>query len=265
MLRIGFVCPTYQADQFDAYTRLALESFFGTTPGGVAIVVDDGSKSWTQKYEESLREIAQAHEHSDIHFLHFRDPGGLTRSWNAGLEIAHKQKLDYAIAGNNDVIFTAKWYEGMVHALANGYSLVGPLSNAPGITAKGKQEVDRYLSKFVLTDDRDKLDAMAAELHSKNLGKILESPINGFFQMASMQSWRQGMFDGGNYYRPVNKYTSKGRRNPTPLMTLNEDELQHRWTKKKMKSAIVLSTFVFHYRAVSRGHKYKRGKWYRQK
>ena len=82
--------------------------------------------------------------------------------------------------------------------------------------------------------------------------------------MATMNAWRKGKFDAQNYYRPVNTHTSKGKKNPTPLMTLNEDELQSRWTAKGMKSAIALSTFIFHYRAVSRGDKYKMGKWYRK-
>jgi glycosyltransferase involved in cell wall biosynthesis len=265
MLRIGFICPVYDAVAFDAYTRAALISFFDTTPGGVALVVDDGSTSWTPAYEQSLRELVCGYDHAEIHFKHFPQRGGLTRSWNAGLAMADAMGLDYAIAGNNDVIFTAKWYEGLLHALTNGYALTGPLSNAPGITAKGKQEVQRYLSRFVLTDDRDKLDTIAAELHEKHLGKVVESSVNGFFQMASMDAWRQGKFDDRHYYKPKNTHTSKGRRNPTPLMTLNEDELQGRWARKKMRSAIALGSFVFHYRAVSRGDKYKRGKWYRQK
>jgi glycosyltransferase involved in cell wall biosynthesis len=265
VLRIGFICPTYAAKRLDSYTRLALLSFFETTPGGVAIVVDDGSAAWSEEYEQSLRDIADNYGHGAIHFHHFPKAGGLTRSWNYGLHKAAKLDLDYAIAGNNDVVFTAKWYEGMVHALANGYSLVGPLSNAPGITAKGQQELVRYLPHFSLTDDRLLLDKAADELNRNRLGTVVDSQVNGFFQMATMGEWKRGMFDDNNFYRPKNTHTSRGRRNPTPLMTLNEDELQGRWGRKGMKSAIVLSSFIFHYRAVSRGEKYKRGSWYRQK
>ena len=42
-MKIGFICPTYNARALDSYTRVALESFYDTTPGGVAIVVDDAS------------------------------------------------------------------------------------------------------------------------------------------------------------------------------------------------------------------------------
>jgi glycosyltransferase involved in cell wall biosynthesis len=264
MLRIGFVCPIYDAMNFDSYTRLSLESFFATTPNGVALVVDDGSAGWSDNYVKSLKDYVNVYPGTDLHAIHFPKNGGLTRSWNAGLAKADELQLDYAIAGNNDVIFTEKWYEGMVHALANGYSLVGPLSNAPGITAAGKQEINRYVNSYRLTDNIDELNKTAKQLHEQNLGKVIESKVNGFFQMATMAAWRKGKYDAKHYYRPVNTHTAKGRKNPTPLMTLNEDELQSRWAAKGMKSVISLSTFIFHYRAVSRGDKYKMGKWYRK-
>ena len=259
MIRIGFICPTYNAIELDKYTRLALSSFFETTPNGVSIVVDDGSKGWTNDYVQSLAIYGKHNE-----FIHFDSSGGLTRSWNAGLQKAFELNLDYVIAGNNDIVFTNKWYEGLLHALTNGFSLAGPLSNAPGTTAEGKQEIDRYTDKFKLTDDRELLNIIAEDVYNKNLGKVINSKVNGFFQIASMESWVKGKYDKQHYYKPYNKFTSKGYINKTPTMTLNEDELQSRWDKKNMKSAISLSSFIFHYRAVSRGDKYKKGKWYRK-
>jgi glycosyltransferase involved in cell wall biosynthesis len=267
MLKIGFICPIYDALNFANYTQVSLESFFRTTPNGVAIVVDDGSAKWDSYYVKLVQNCVKFSEKSpnpNLHVIHFPANGGLTRSWNAGLDKADRLNLDYAIAGNNDIIFTDRWYEGMVHALANGYSIVGPLSNAPGITANGKQEVSKYVKNYKLTDDEKELNTVAKQLHTANLGKVVESKINGFFQMATLESWRKGKFDAEHYYKPVNTHTSKGKKNATPLMTLNEDELQARWSRKGMKSAISLSTFIFHYRAVSRGDKYKMGKWYRQ-
>lgn len=265
MTAIGFICPTYKARELDAYTRISLASFFATTPSAVAIVVDDGSASWNTEYEQSLRQLTNQYSDASIKFIHFDKNGGLTRSWNAGLTLAEKLKLDYVIAGNNDIIFTTNWYSGMIHALNNGYHLVGPLSNAPGITAKGAQQIERYISNFKVTDDIDKLNSYAVELYQANYGSVIEKPINGFFQLAAMSSWVAGKYDSVHFYRPLNPYTSKGLRNYTPLMTLNEDELQKRWRTLGMRSAIALSSFIFHYRAVTRGDKYKRGQWYRLK
>ncbi len=264
-LRVGFVCPTWRAGLTAGYTEAALQTFFETTPNGVAIVVDDGSPNWNSSgLQSKFASLAPTAE--SIHFYHFSNEYGLTRSWNKGLSIAHELQLDYAIAGNNDVLFTAGWANGMLHALDNGFTMVGPLSNAPGITAKGKQEVSKYLPwKYQVSDDADYLSNCARVLHQENLGKVICSPVNGFFQMCKLSGWRGNMVDKVNYYNPVNKFTSKGMKNPTPTMTLNEDEWQGRARRKGLKSAIVLSSFIFHYRAVSRGDKYKRGQWYRKK
>ena len=47
-------------------------------------------------------------------------------------------------------------------------------------------------------------------------------------------------------------------------MTLQEYELQGRWHAAGLRSGVVLSSFVFHYRAVSRGEKkFGKGQTYR--
>jgi len=262
MKRIGYICPTYKAKQFDSYTRSALQSFAATTPGGVAVIVDDGSVGW-DSYEQTLKSFLKLLP-IEYEIFHFPKTGGLTRSWNKGLSICEEKKLDYAIASNNDVLFTNKWWMGVVHALECGFHMVGPLSNAAGITAKGKQDVWRYVKNFKLDDDFKYLDNVSKNLRDNYLGQVVRTPINGFFQMAKMSTWKAGKYDKNNFYRPVNVRNSKGKLNPTPLMTLNEDELQGRWIKKEMHSCVALSSFIFHYRAVTRGDGYKKGKWYRK-
>jgi glycosyltransferase involved in cell wall biosynthesis len=262
MTKIGYICPTYNAKQLDSYTRTALYSFAATTPGGVAVIVDDGTPGW-DSYDQELRSFVKSFD-LPVEIFHYSDNGGLTRSWNQGLRICERLGVDYAIASNNDIIFTDKWWMGLVHALDNGYHMAGPLSNAAGVTAKGKQDVWNYYDDYKLTDDVDYLNDVSKALIDENLGKVVSSPVNGFFQMAKMDSWKAGMYDNKSFYRPVNLYTSKGYKNKTPLMTLNEDELQGRWARKNMRSCVCLSSFVFHYRAVTRGNKYKRGKWYRK-
>ena len=264
VLKIGFICPVYNATAFASYTQKALKSFFDTTPNGVAIVVNDGSAGWNDDYEQSLLKLADSYPIVSLYILKFYTSGGLTRSWNAGLAKAAELNLDYVIAGNNDIIFSAGWHEGMTYALANGYSLVGPVSNAPGVTAKGRQNVETYIPNYKLTDDSIEIEQVATQLKQMHSNKILERNINGFFLMATLKAWEAGKFDEHHFFRPKNKYYVYGRLNPTPMMTGNEDELQGRWAKKGMKSGVVLSTFIFHYRSVSRGDKYKWGKWYRQ-
>jgi hypothetical protein len=262
--QIGFICPTYNAIVLDGYTRKALDTFFTYTPDGVAIVVDDGSTGWTDAYVQSLFELAEMHMDARLELYHFPTTGGLTRSWNQGLAIADALDLAYVIAGNNDLVFSSGYYKALLAALDHGYDLVGPVSNAPGSTAKGKQDITTYLPNYYLTDDIGQINQVASRLQKTQNGRFIESPINGFFQLATMTAWRQGKYDATHYYCPVNTHTSKGKRNPTPLMTLNEDELQARWRAAGKKAAVVPGSFIFHYRSVSRGPRYNKGKWYRQ-
>jgi hypothetical protein len=259
--KIGFVCPTYS--QFP-YAERAISTFLEYTPGGLAIVVDDASPDWDDKDWQSFLYIEPVGVLRAV-VNRFEQNGGLTRSWNAGLSIARVYDCEYAIAGNSDVIFGARWYEGLLDALNAGYHLVGPVSNAPGITAKGYAEVWRYDSTYATTDDQEYIDNLSCSLRERYPTSIVEAPVNGFFQMARVADWWSGAYDAkaGQVYKPSNEFTSEGRRNPTPLMTLNEDELQGRWAKLGRKTAVVPSSFIFHYRAVTRGPKYLRGRWFR--
>ncbi len=261
---IGFVCPTYQAGSLHRYTERSLQSFFETTPGGVAIVVDDASSDWTDNYVRKLQAIPRSNS-QQLLCHHFQHWGGLTRSWNEGLQLAADCPCDYAIAGNNDVVFTPGWFEPFLTKEASQYAMLGPLSNAPGVTAKGKQDISQYVPDYKLTDSAEDLAVLASRLRQQQAGRLRASLVNGFFQFASVPNWLKGRFDASHFYRPINPRGSRGQINHTPLMTLNEDELQARWQRKKMLSAVVCDSFIFHYRAVSRGEKYKKGRWYRQK
>lgn len=262
MSSIGFVCPVYDACNLRQYTEAAIGSFFRTTPNGVAIVIDDASAGWSSGYADELQAMASGNQRVVTH--HFEKWGGLTRSWNYGLNIAADMKLDYAIAGNNDVLFTKGWAESLLKATSMGFAMVGPLSNAPGVTANGRQDITTYVSDYRTDDSQVYLDAVAKTVSSSFGQKFIASKVNGFFQFAAVRSWVAGSFSPGQPYRPENRRTSRGKLNPTPLMTLNEDELQARWEKKGMRSCVACGSFIFHYRAVSRGEKYKRGRWYRR-
>lgn len=262
MIRIGFICPTFNEQTLHAYTLRSLRSFFKYTAGGVAIVVDDASDGWNLQHQKDI-ETLHRFAGQEVYVHRFEQWGGLTRSWNYGLHLANELNLDYVIAGNNDILFTTCWYEGLLQALENGYELVGPLSNAPGTTSRGHADVFRYVPDYQLTDDATYLNNLARQLKSRYSGTVVPVGINGFFMLAKNKVWQAGRYDAESVFRPSNTHNSQGYKNLTPLMTLNEDELQGRWTKMGWKSAVVPSSFIFHYRAVSREGKHRKGKWFR--
>lgn len=255
--RIALVCPTY--GQFE-YAVQTIESFARYTENPSTIVVDDGSPDWGDTdWQQFLGATAVP-----ILVHRFLENGGLTRSWNWGIRQAIAQRAEYVIAGNSDILFCEGWYHGLIHALESGYALAGPISNAPGHTAPAKAHVANYIPGYQLTDDPAYLDSLSRTLQTRYRNMVVDARVNGFFQMARAEVWLAGQYDEAHIYRPRNDFSPNGRPNPTPLMTNNEDELQKRWARLGRRFAVCPASFIFHYRAVSRGVKHLHGSLFRK-
>jgi len=268
---IVVVIPTY--GHFD-YAANAVKSVLANTKvlRPYVVVVDDASPELTKGVLTGPRErqpkafqdlMSLLSEHSASCFVnYFTLNGGLTRSWNYGLAMAELFGHDYACVTNSDVYFPEGWDIEIVKGLEK-YALVGPITNAPGT------ELEQYVGKYSVTYDKEKvqtverIQAVQTELHSYQAGRFKETDLNGFCLVAKTETWVKYSFDTNNVFRPRNDFNSKGEVNPTPLMTLNEYELQQRWRQAGLKFAACLGSYVFHYRAVSRGDNYRRGDWAR--
>lgn len=250
--KIVYILPSYS--HFN-YARTTLLSLHEHSPFVHAIIVDDASRDWNDDWYMNSGGGFTVHR--------FEQHGGLTRSWNRGLRMARAMNPDYIVAGNNDVLFTPNWWVPMCHALDNGYSLVGPLTNAPGDGKLHKpQNVREHLPEYRLTDDRCRIDETSRQLLAKYGNQVQDNWINGFFMMAKANDWVDKV--NGVFPQIIDRNPS-GRINPTPTMTGQEYWLQWRWEQMGRKSGIVLGSFIFHYRSVSRGTKYACRGWWRRK
>lgn len=267
-IRLAVVIPQY--GQFE-YTRACVASLHrNTAVRPVAIVVDDGS----DKFDEVQHAVLQSSAPAGATILHrLPDNGGLTRAWNKGVGIALSpewwgehdlSRVEAICVTNNDVLFSPNWDVQLMKALGGGYSLVGPLSNAPG-TEKA-QTISHYMPAYEVSDSPLSLSQTAFHLVGlPQYNRVVSATINGFCMMGSVQAWQEHAYNraANEFFRPRNEFNSKGERNLTPLMTLNEYELQRRWHKAGLKTGFCPGSFVFHYRAVTRGDKHKRGLWLR--
>jgi hypothetical protein len=174
--------------------------------------------------------------------------------------VAQEFKPDYIVCGNNDVLFSPGWWQGLCRALAAGYAMAGPVSNAPGVTApNGLQHVRRYFPDYPLSDDPVSIGDTAQRLRASYMGKVVPSPVNGFFMMAESRTWLEHGYSRGMPFPPTIEELPSGKPNPTPTMTGQEEWIQNRWGKKGLKSCVVPASFIFHYRSVARGAEYAVG------
>jgi GT2 family glycosyltransferase len=228
---IAVVIPTY--NQFE-YARIAVESFLANTANGLIILVDDGSPKWNPSMWTMFP------PNKLIVYRFPKNDKNLTRSWNRGIHLALENHAQMIIAGNSDLKFPPNWSKGLLEALNEGAGVVGPLTNAPGHRAK--QQVGRFVKGYTVDDSDNKLSEVSALLLKEQAGATEPGPLNGFCLAALSETWALGAYNLENHQFF----------NPKYKMVRNEDELMGRWKKLGLSSRIALSSFVFHYRGVTR-------------
>ena len=257
---IAMIVPSFNSM---GYLRRTLRSFYKYSPWLRFVVVDDASTEW----DPSVLDVVPP-EQLTTH--RFSKNGGLTRSWNKGYEIVANMsdRPEYLIFGNNDILANKHWWKGMVKTLESGAAMTGPLSNAAGVTAHGRQDIWNYIKDYKLTDDPAYLNKLSDTLfarYCRDVNHTVRYEVNGFFMMGRTETFVKNEHSPGHIFVPNLKTMPSGRKNKTPLMTGQEDELQHRLRKRGLQSDIALGSFVFHYRSVARGGAYAKrgGKWLR--
>jgi GT2 family glycosyltransferase len=249
--RIVYILPSYQS--FD-YARACLLSLHAHSPFVTAVVVDDASPEWESNlgWWEGTGGPVCAYR--------FSESGGLTRSWNFGLSVAQEFRPDYVICGNNDVLLSPRWWQGLCHALDRGYAMAGPVSNAPGITAPyDLQHVRTYLPHYELSDDPLSIKNTAQYLRERYSDLVVESAVGGFFMMAKARTWLSHGYRNEMFFPALIRQLLSDKRNRTPTMTGQENWLRGHFRKTGLMSCIVPSSFIFHYRSVSRGARHAKG------
>ncbi len=250
------VIPTY--GHFVYAERAVRSALDNTTTFDPKIFVVDDATPDVKAWESFKQQILP----SNPSIITWRYPtnGGLTRSWNLGVQMA-RQHADYCCVTNSDVVFAKGWDQEIFAGLLAGYPLVGPVTNAPGTVAM--QHVGKYSELYSPQLHETNMDAVQEELIEKHAGVFVETELNGFCMVASTKTFVDNEYSRSLAFCPSNRFNSKGQLNPTPLMTLNESELQRRWKRRGLKFAACIASYVYHYRAVSRGDAFKRGDWSR--
>ena len=226
---MAVVIPTY--NQFD-YAKIAVESLLASSANSLAVLVDDGSPSWNPAMWDMYP------KHRLLLYRFEKNDKNLTRSWNKGIQLALTQNPKIIVAGNSDLKFPPNWILGIEEALEGGAGVVGPTTNAPGHRAS--QNVIKYYPGFKVSDSDVYISKVSSELLRLHSGKTVSSPLNGFCIAAKATTWLMGAMSPDLFFNPKYK------------MTRNEDELMGRWKKLGITSAVACSSFVFHYRGVTR-------------
>lgn len=159
---------------------------------------------------------------------------GVTDSWNRAYNFFKKKEYKACIISNDDVLFPRDFFRGLVWGVyKKGYTLLGPLSNAPGDGKK--QTIGRFLS---IAPSSNNIDQIQQTLFQKYHGEAKWTPCSYFngFCFAFGPSIAKFKFSKEFFFNPAFKNLG------------NEIDLTKRIIKRGGKIGMSKISYVFHWK-----------------
>ena len=221
MPKIGVVVTTHGFN--GVYVRQCIECYQRVVPDAfVVLYVNESSDPKTLSIEE---------DYPDIEYIYVSDQkegGGLTGTWNRGIDLCREKGCSLVVLSNDDILFD----DSIVHILneagkcgTSEKTYYGPLTNNPGPTKENR--ATQYA-----------LSAQEKEARKcKSAGSLVN--LNGFFMVFPIHVLvdNQITVDGDSYYF-----------DPRRPFGGNETEWFTRFVESGGTPVVVPRTFIYHYK-----------------
>jgi GT2 family glycosyltransferase len=160
--------------------------------------------------------------------------GGLTNTWNKGIDLCIKNKCEIIILSNDDIFFDDSIYNIITEAYnckKEDNKYFGPVTNNPG-NQKGNQKAQYSLHPL----NKNPYECKYKDSYLN---------INGFFMVFPIHVLINNMYDNTYYFNPKYPFGK------------NECEWFTRFRKKEGIPIIVPKTFIYHYKLAAWRNKEK--------
>lgn len=217
-MKCGVVITTHGNNGI--YARQCLECYLRNIPEAfIVFFVNTSEDEITLSVEK---------DYPQINYIYISDQkknGGLTGTWNQGIQMCIENNCEIIILSNDDIFFdgSIKYIiEESESTKKTEMKYFGPITNNPGPTIQNKESQYGTI-------------ALDKEPYVCNYrGNHIN--LNGFFMVFPRHVLENNMFDNENYFDP--SYPFGG----------NEVEWYQRFIKKKGIPIIVPKTFIYHYK-----------------
>ena len=215
--RVGVVITTHGYS--GVYIRQCLECYTRVFSRETYIVLFINESN-----DEMVLNLGSDFPHVTIKYIpDQRITGGLTGTWNMGIDMCFANGKDIVILSNDDILFDNSVYYILKEACstsADHLKYFGPVTNNPGAA---------YCNRAQL--------AMCPVYKTSYEGwNNAGVELNGFFMVFPKHTLLKNKYSARHYFDP--RYPFGG----------NETEWQHRVMKKGGKAVVVPSTFIYHYK-----------------
>ena len=211
MSTTAIIITTHGSDKQE-YCKICIDSIISLEFRKHIFVFDnESSDDWTCN-------IPKNYPTDIVHYIRINDQksnGGLTGTWNQGIDKAIEYGCNSVILINNDTRVDQNFVD-LVRAVSESkdLSVYGPLTNNPGHIKKQDVKNTKFRTTYTI--------------------KAISTPINGFCFGAPIDSFSKNKFDSKYYFDP--KFPFAG----------NEDEWCKRLKRKGGTFNLVTSCYVHH-------------------
>lgn len=206
------------------YTQKAVASLLKHTDLSMfeCLLIDNGSTDETPKY---LKWLVESHP-SNFRVVTLEKNLGFGGGLNRGLDLISSLSWEYAVIANNDLIFTPKWLENMLHAMETipvpKLGLVGPMSNFAG----GSQGMEASYKSI------EEMEAFAIRHHEALKGQWHEAGVVVGLLMLFSRAFYDAVGGFDEVFFPG---------------TWEENDWELRGALKGFRYAVDRSTFIHHF------------------
>ena len=185
----------------------------------IVVFINESDDSITLNLKNDFPQIEIIYIEDQIKF------GGLTATWNKGIDLCFKNNKDIIILSNDDILFDSSITniinEAHISLKNNELKYFGPITNNPGPADCNKLQYGLY------PENKDTFTLKYNEKYSN---------INGFFMVYSKHVLLKNKYNETYYFDP--QYPFGG----------NETEWFNRFIKNGGQPIIVPQTFIYHYK-----------------
>ena len=226
-VKTGVVITTH--GYYGVYVRQCLNSFLRELPSNryIVLFINETDDEVTLQLKDDIINNVDD-KYKDVTVVHIEDQdkyGGLTATWNNGIDMCLKNSCDIVVLSNDDILFDKCVNNILWHCYDNKKDkyYYGPITNKPG-PAHVKNNLCQYGEK---------------PINIKNKTATFKDRVtnlNGFFMVFKKNILIDNKFDEHHYFDPSKPFGG------------NETEWHNRFVSNGGKPIIVSQTFIYHYK-----------------
>ncbi len=204
------------------------------------------------KHEDNYKVVDFCRANKDFFYIRIGDQnknGGLTATWNAGVDLCIQRGCEMIFIINDDILINDTW-RFFVQSITDDDVVYGPVTNNPGHAWVDQHE--RWMLKHLFGHNKKKQYSGNGKGRNEDVTHV--GFVNGFCFGCTVRTFTNHMYDEKHYFDP--DFPFGGNETEFQLRLFNLEPTKDNTKNKKLlssldahnKAVIVPKCYVYHYK-----------------